>query len=224
MSVTRKFPPLGGCLLGLALALYSAVGFGSSGKQLLSEDAVRAMGEEPGSGPFYQMPKQPHLDNADQNQAKGLAPSPAFYTSVAGSEFRPRRDHGNFFVPTDAALACRPAANNSLAEAQIQFPDGASLEFLRIYAGDSSPQDLNVALIERCQPNLGPSNVLTTILGSVETSGTPGRLTQAIGFPANTTVDNSACTYSLRLQLGDTANACADSNMFLDKARVQWTQ
>jgi hypothetical protein len=206
--------------IALTLSLFSTVGFAASAKQAMSDQAVRDLGEDPSSGEFYQLPHDAALDNADQNQPKGGANT--FYSSIAASEFRPRSSHENFNVPNHAALLCQTDSTNSLAEAQIQFPQGATLQFLRIYANDATDQDLNVALLERCQPLASAGNVTTTVLGSVLTSGTPGRLTQAVALPAATTVDNVLCVYSLRVQLGSTANGCA-TGLFLDKARVQWT-
>jgi hypothetical protein len=206
-------------VIGLTLSMVSAVGFAASAQQVLSEQAVRQLGEDPASGQFYQLPHDASLDNADQNQPNGGAGT--FYSTIAASEFRPRSSNASFNVPNHAALLCQTDSTNSLAEAQIQFSQGATLQFLRIYANDASDQDLNVALLERCQPSASAGNVITTVLGLVQSSGTPGRLTQSIGLPAGTTVDNVLCTYSLRVQLASTTNGCG-SGLFLDKARVQW--
>jgi hypothetical protein len=224
MSLTKKIKTLQRIrphklLFGLTLSMFSAVCVASATKQALSEQAVRDLGEDPASAQFYQLPHVIALDNADQNQPNGGANT--FYSSIAASEFRPRSSNASFNVPNHAALLCQTDSTNSLAEAQIQFSQGATLQFLRIYANDSSDQDLNVALLERCQPIASAGNVTTTVLGSVLTSGTPGRLTQSIGLPAGTTVDNVLCTYSLRVQLASTVNGCA-TGLFLDKARVQW--
>lgn len=208
------------CLLALSLAL-SVDALASGDKVRLSDDEIRALGEDPQGGEFYRLNLDQKSANADQAAPNGGTGT--FYTSIAGSEFRPRSSRASFNVPNHAALSCQIDSTNSLAEAQIQFTQGATLQFLRIYANDATDQDLNVALVERCQPLSAAGNVTATVLASVLTSGTPGRLTQSIGFPAATTVDNNSCIYSLRVQLGSTVNGCA-GDLFLDKARVQWIE
>ena len=208
-------------VIGLAICLALSFDLAASNKTRLSDEEIRALGEDPKGGEFYRLSQDPKSSNADQASPQGG--SGTFYTSIAGSEFRPRSSHVSFNVPNHTALSCQVDSTNSLAEAQIQFSHGATLQFLRIYASDSTDQDLNVALVERCQPVSTAGNVTTTILGTVLTSGTPGRLTQSTGFPAGTTVDNNLCVYSLRVQLGSTVNGCA-GGLFLDKARVQWIE
>ncbi len=207
--------------IGLAICL--AIGFDAiaADKTRLSDEEIRALGEDPKGGEFYRLNLDPKSANADQLTPNGG--SGTFYTSVAASEFRPRGNAARFNVPNHAALLCLVGSLNSVAEAQVQFTQGAKLQFLRIYAADASAQNLNVALMERCQPISSAGNVTTTVLATTTTSGTPGRLTQSQGFPAGTTVDNNLCTYSLRVQLGDSINACV-ADLFLDKARVQWIE
>ena len=210
------------CVIGLAICL--ALGFeagAADSRQRLSDEEIRVLGEDPQGAEFYRLILDPNSANADQTAPNGGTGT--FYTAVAASEFRPRSSHVFFNVPNHAALFCQGNSTNSLAEAQLQFSQGATLQFLRIYASDSSDQDLTVALVERCQPATTAGNVTTTVLGSVVTANTPGRLTQSIGFPAATTVDNNLCVYSLRVQLGSTQNSCG-VDLFLDKARVQWIQ
>lgn len=203
--------------IGLALGLDAI----AADAQRLSNDEIRAFGEDPKGGEFYRLKLDQKSANADQVAPNGGVGTS--YTSIAASEFRPRSNRASFNVPNHAALSCQIDSTNSLAEAQLQLPQGATLQFLRIYGNDSTDQDLNVALVERCQPVATAGNVTSTVLASVLTSGTPGRLTQSISFPAATTIDNDLCVYSLRLQLGSTVNGCA-GGLFLDKARVQWIQ
>lgn len=201
----------------LVLCLVSFGAPASDTKQRLSAQEILALGENP-DGEFYRWPHDPALDNRDQSQPNGGTGT--FYTAIAGSEFRPRNANAFFNVPNAAALICLSNSTNSLAEAQIQFSQGATLQFLRIYGTDGSDQDMNVALLERCQP-AGAGNVTTTVLGSVLTSGAGGRYTQSVALPAAVSVDNLLCTYSLRVQLASTVNGCVPG-LSLDKARVQW--
>ncbi len=207
--------------IGLAICL--AIGFDAiaADKMRLSDEEIRALGEDPKGGEFYRLNLDPKSANADQLTPNGG--SGTFYTSVAASEFRPRGNAAGFNVPNHAALLCQVGSLNSVAEAQVQFTNGAKLQFVRIYANDSGAQNLSVNLVERCQPISSAGTVTTTVLATTTTSGTPGRLTQSQGFPAGTTVDNNLCIYSLRVQLGDSINACA-ADLFLDKARVQWIE
>ena len=209
-------------ILALCLAL-SVDALAAGDKVRLSDDEIRALGEDPQGGEFYRLNLDQNSVNADQSAPNGGAG--VLYTSIAGIEFRPISDHGRFFLSAHAALSCRANGTNSRAEAQLQFTHGATLQFLRIYGTDLSGDNLNVALVERCQPAVTAGNVTNTVLASVLTSGAPGQLTQSIAVPAATTVDNNLCIYSLRVQLADTANGCAfDAGLALDKARVQWIE
>lgn len=214
----QKTPGFIGLAICIAISFHATA---AGARQRLSDAEIRALGEDPQTGEFYQLSLDPTSANADQVVPNGGTGT--FYTSIAGSEFRPRSNHVLFNVPFHAAISCNVGGTNSLAEAQVQFSHGATLQFMRIYANDSTDEDLNVALVERCQSTASAGNVTTTVLASVLTSGTPGRLTQSMGFPAATTVDNNSCIYSLRVQLANTANGCAGS-LFLDKARVQWIE
>ncbi len=212
----------------VASAMSIALGLCLSGTMLakelrvpMSDAEVRALGEDPDSGAFFKLQHEPLLDNGDQLKAKGGAAT--FYTSIAASEFRPRSSALKFIVPIHTTLICQLDSNTSLAEAQIQLPNAAQLQFVRIYASDANENDLNVALVERCQPIAAAGNVSTTVLGSVLTSGTPGRLTQSVGIPGAVNVDNVLCAYSLRVQLNSIVNGCAP-DLSLDKVRVQWIQ
>lgn len=207
-------------MLALCLAL-SLDALATGDKVRLSNDEIRALGEDPQSGEFFRLSLDQDSVNADQSAPSGGAG--VLYTSIAASEFRPRSNRELFNVPNHASLICQIGGTNSLAEAQLQLPQDATLQFLRIYANDSGVENLNVALVERCQPNTAAGNVTTTVLASVLTSGTPGQLTQSISFPAATTINNTLCIYSMRVQFANTANGCA-ANLLLDKARVQWIE
>lgn len=208
--------------LGVAIGFcLSAAALASTERVPMSDAEVLALGEDPASGTFLRIPHEPLLDNADQ-----VAPGQVLatrYTSIAGSEFRPRSSASKFVVVQHARLFCQTDSTNSLAEAQVFLPDGAQFQFVRIYAEDANENDMNVALIERCQPSAGAGNVVSTVLGTVLTSGAPGRLTQSIGIPGPVTVDNVQCSYSLRLQLSSVVNGCAPA-LSLDKVRVQWIE
>ena len=208
----------------LVLAILFGLGADASAadkRQRPSAEEVRTLGEDPEGGEFYRLNLDPRSANADQLTPNGG--SGTFYTSIAASEFRPRSSHVSFNVPNNTSLTCQVDSTNSLAEAQLQLTHGATLQFMRIYGNDSSDQDLNVALLERCQPTASAGNVITTVLASTLTSGAGGLLTQSIGFPPPTTIDNNLCVYSLRVQLGSTVNGCG-GGLLLDKVRVQWIQ
>ena len=212
----------------LRAVVFSAIAFSTSGISMaegtrvpMSDAEVLAFGEDPKSGDFFRMIGDPLLDNADQIQPKAI--NATRYTTIAGIEFRPRSDAANFYNPAHAGLYCQPSSSNSIAEAQLQLPQSAQFQFVRIYGVDNNENDMNVALVERCQPIAAAGNVTTTVLGTVLTSGTPGRLTQSISIPNAVEVDNVLCSYSLRAQLNSVVNGCAPG-IELDKVRVQWLE
>jgi hypothetical protein len=213
---------LAAAALGIALTLGQLDAAAAGQARIPMSDAeVRAMGEDPASGDFFRLPHDPALDNADRAQPKQILATR--YTSIAGSEFRPRSSAAKFIVPTHARLLCQVDSTNSVAEAQLFLPDGAEFQFVRIYAEDANENDLNVALVERCQPTAAGGNVTSTVLGSVITSGTPGRVTLSTSIAGAATVDNLQCSYALRAQLNSVVTGCAPA-LSLDKVRVQWIE
>jgi len=184
----------------------------------MSAQEVLAMGIDPSEGAFFKLPAQPGLLDSDALLAKGGGTN---YTSIAGIAFRPKADAPNFGSPNFGALRCQPNSITPFAEAQVQLPQGATIQVMRIWGNDATDVDLNVALIERCQPLNTPANVTTTVLTSIVSSGAPGNFTSSAFLPANTTVDNNLCLYAMRVQLNSIASGCGGA-LQLEKARLQW--
>lgn len=206
-------------LSAAAIACGAAHAQGLSVRIPMSAQEVLAMGNDPSEGAFFKLPVQPGLLDSDAQQAKGGGTTN--YTSIAGIAFRPKADAAKFASPNFSSLLCQVNSITPFAEAQVQLPQGATIQVMRIWGIDASEIDFNVALIERCQPLNTPANVTTTVLTSIVSSGFPGNFTSSAFLPANTTVDNNQCLYAMRVQLNSVASGCAAS-LLLEKARLQW--
>lgn len=117
------------------------------------------------------------------------------------------------------------SGGENFADAQVDFPNGATLQFLRSWFIDTNAganQDLEVFLFEDCQPTLGAGVPVFTTLGSVISSGSPGEGSVAIAFPANTVANTRDCVYTLRARFGPSLGGPGNNTLQLYKARVQW--
>jgi len=205
-------------MLFLCITSICAQAYAESARIPLSAPEIQALGGDIKHGTYYRLADQPALNDSDALMPKGGSTK---FSSIAGMEFRPIVDGANFFSTNHAALGCFVNSISPLAEAQVQLPQGATLQVLRIWGSDGNENDLNVKLIERCQPITTPGNVTTTVLTTVASANSPGRFTTSAFLPANTTVDNTLCTYAVRVQLNSVLNGCAP-NLALDKVRLQW--
>ena len=204
-------------LLGSTVGAHALASDASVAKRELDNQLVH---HQPDNRALLEVGEKPALNEPDVPVQKG--PNSSQYITIVGSEFRPTSSAPDFFVPSHASLACRQTSTNSLAEAQLQLPDGATIQALRVYGVDSTEQDMSVGIVERCQPVASAGNVVPKRLATVTSSQTPHRFTQGTIVAGAPTVDNLQCSYTLRLQLSSVVGGCALGTMQLDKVRVQW--
>ncbi len=122
---------------------------------------------------------------------------------------------------------CQIGSGNAFADIAVNLPSGAVLSNMRIWGYDLSvSNDLTVSLIERCTPNTQSGGVFTSVVKDLTSSGNAGNFTQIGLIVSNNTIDNDACTYTLRTRYstpGET-NFCAGSNLRLQKIRFTYSQ
>src|SRR5690349_23125287 len=97
----RPLPRTSTRWLCLALAALAGQASADALRVPMSDAEIRAFGEDPASGEFYRLPHDPSLDDAD---AHVKAITATRYTSIAGTEFRPRSDAASFNAHNHATL------------------------------------------------------------------------------------------------------------------------
>lgn len=121
---------------------------------------------------------------------------------------------------------CEIGSTNAFADIALNLPSGAVLSSMRIWGfDDNASNNLTTSLIERCTPNNQAGNVITTVISERTSTGIGGNFSQVIPVATNNTIDNDACSYTLRTRYstpGET-NPCAGSNLRLQKVRLTYT-
>lgn len=166
-----------------------------------------------------------------ETSAPGPEESPKYYGSSSGFStagarlFLGRRSVFAYdcSICSEDIFNTNPATEN-FAEAQIDVPNGAILEVLRVWWQDTNAtHDMAFFLFETCLPfaSSGP-NVQTTLV-SINSTGSAGDGTTAFGLPAGTIVNSDECTYRVRARFGNgSLVGPGDSTLRLYKARLQW--
>jgi hypothetical protein len=166
-------------------------------------------------------------------QAAGATPEegPKYYGSSSGfsaagaREFQGRRSAFAYdcAICSEDIFNTNPTAEN-FAEAQVEIPNGAILEILRVWWQDTNAtQDISFFLFETCVPFAGPGPNAQTTLASVSSSGSAGDGSTALALPAGTTANSDECTYRVRARFGNgSLTGPGDATLRLYKARVQW--
>lgn len=165
-------------------------------------------------------PKAPTLDVVEHDPGTlGVLPNIG-WVSVLGYEFRGRRTPYEYGTnATNAAHWC--AAGDRFADARIDIPHNATIEFFRMWGLDSSVgHDVAAFLFESCLPNLTAGPPVITNLHQIASSGAPGPFTVS-SFPNVGPTNLERCTYFVRVRFGE---GCAgNSQTTVRKVRVQYS-
>jgi S-layer homology domain len=120
-----------------------------------------------------------------------------------------------------AGTSCHGDAQaECLGYAQILAPEGASLESVRIWFYDSSPDsDIHYAVMRNCEPPGGPGDETVISQGDLPASAGDSYFEGAL---AEDIVNNTDCGYSIRLRLTDPGDAPAGFAIRVRKVAVGW--
>jgi hypothetical protein len=188
----------------LLFAEFSLVG-GLLLAQAPPEERIRAKRTETwGTSTGYTMIMNYRFQSANPNVT-----NPSYYYALVNGASQGSRCDG------------APAAE-CLGYAQIQAPEGATLDGLDLWTYDNSDEaDLHYALIENCELPNGPVN---TILDSGDLPGASGDFHFAKGYDPPFPLNNAQCGYTLRLKLTDGGVPPQGPLIRIRKARVSWTR
>ncbi|OGP75872.1 MAG: hypothetical protein A2V86_05710 [Deltaproteobacteria bacterium RBG_16_49_23] len=115
----------------------------------------------------------------------------------------------------------RDGAEN-FADAPLDLPDGASLDFIRHWMNDvDAVNDMALFVFEVCLPSFGPGPTTLTTIGSLDpaTTGATGNQSAVITFIPSITINNRDCTYIVRVRFDATG-----PTQTLQKVRAEWTR
>lgn len=164
-------------------------------------------------------PRVPAPDVVEQDPGTlGVLPNTG-WVSVLGYEFRGRSTPYEYGTnATNAAHWCE--AGDRFADARIDIPHNATIQFFRMWGLDSSV-DHNVAafLFESCLPNLNAGAPVNTNLQEIGSSGATGPFTIS-SSPFVGPTDLERCTYFVRVRFG--AGCAGEAQTTVRKIRVQY--
>ena len=155
-----------------------------------------------------------------------FGPSSSGFSPVFARAFRGRSSTFGYNTATgqDDIFNTNPGTDN-FADAQFDtVPDGARLEFFRVWFSDTSPgHNLTIFLIESCLPLFDAGAPTTTTLGTLASGGSAGdsSLTVSLGVTAST----KNCVYYARARFGNASlSGPGDETLTLYRARLQWVR
>lgn len=152
---------------------------------------------------------------------KGILTGNQYQTRV-GLAFEGRTSDFEFVGNPPPSMACKAGNTEVFADATLDLPDGASIEFVDVFGLDASTtDDLTMYLFSVCQNTFDGAQPFPTNLGDVSTSGNPGDTTVTLVVSPNVVVDRFSCRYFVRAKFATTA-PCVGASLYLDKARIQY--
>lgn len=207
-------------ILTVALALCIYTGSVSAEKAVLrvplTPTEALNLGLDPGhDGALFRV-----VQNTEGGVSKGLTQS----YSISAREQR-GASNGVLLRDTADGRWCETTSSNAFADIAVNLPSAAVLTSMRIWGLDqSNTDDLTVSLIERCTPNNQAGSVFTSVISERTSSGSAGNFSLVTGIAANNTIDNDACSYTLRTRYSTPLGQdfCAGSLLRLQKIRFSY--
>ena len=160
------------------------------------------------------------VQNTEGGVSKGLTQS----YSISAREQR-GASNGVLLRDTADGRWCETSSTNAFADIAVNLPSASVLTSMRIWGLDqSNTDDLTVSLIERCTPNNQAGGVFTSVITERTSSGSAGNFSLVTGIAANNTIDNDACSYTLRTRYSTPLGQdfCAGSLLRLQKIRFSY--
>lgn len=144
------------------------------------------------------------------------------WVNVLGLELRGRTGPFQFQTGDNTGALWCTGGNERFADARLDLPHGAEIQFFRMWGFDNSvDHDLTAFLRQTCLPDLGAGAPVNTNLAQLDSSGTPGTFTETISLSLDPPVtDTRRCNYYVRVRF---ATNCADGGQLtMRKLRVQY--
>lgn len=163
------------------------------------------------------------VDRVDENgnTVRGGSSSVG-WVNVLGFELRGRTGPFQFQTGDNTGALWCTGGNERFADARLDLPHDAEIEFFRMWGFDNSADhDLTAFLRQSCLPDLGAGSPVNTNLAEISSSGSPGTFTETFNLSVDPPItDTRSCNYYVRVRF---APDCADSGQLtMRKLRVQY--
>lgn len=166
-----------------------------------------------------------------RNTAFGTVSQELLAKEIAGTTqsvtFSAREQRGAsndvFLNETADGRWCELGSGNAFGDIALNLQSDALITSIRIWGYDESDSNnMTVSLIERCTPNNTSGSVITSVIAEITPPANSGNFTQVTAIGANNTVDNDACSYTLRTRYSTPGNInfCAGNTLRLQKVRL----
>jgi S-layer homology domain len=176
-------------------------------------------GSEFGAGP-RSITRSP-LDKP-KDLAKDFGNATRFYTGLDSWAMVPYSSGAAFSrSSTTGGLFCQTTGTDNRFVGQFHMPHGVTMDLVRFWYNDNTPEDMTMTLQESCLPDFAEGLPTNTDLASFTSTGTPSFESDTVSF-ADRRADNTSCTYRVLVQLGTASGVCASTSLWFYKARVQW--
>lgn len=203
----------------ITLLLAASLSAGDPGTLIpLTPTEAAALGLDAADGMMYRnIAVYPGVESAPAKNVNGT-------TQSLTLSAREQRGGGSdaFLNETADGRWCESGSTNAFGDIVLQLPHGNLVTSMRIWGLDASANNLTVSLIERCTPNNTSGSVFTSVISEITSTGNSGNFSLVTAIGANNTIDNDACSYTLRTRYstpGD-ASICAGSPLRLQKIRM----
>ena len=216
-SVLNRLPRQATFVLLMALA---ATSFANAEKAALRVPLTPTEAVNLGLDPAHDGTLFRVIHNSDGPVSKGATLS----YSVSAREQRGVNNEV-FLQDTNDGRWCDLGSSGFFADIALNLPSASVLTSMRIWGFDQSSSDLTVSLIERCTPNNQAGSVFTSVISERTSIGNAGNFSQVIPIASNNTIDNDACTYTLRTRYSTPGDGlfCAGSSLRLQKIRFSYS-
>jgi|GEM_PF-1360586 len=163
------------------------------------------------------------IQNSDGPISSSISKGQTLNYSVSAKEQRGVNSEV-FLQDTADGRWCAVGSTGFFADIALNLPSASALTSMRIWGFDVSSSDLTVSLIERCTPNNQAGGVITSVIVGLTSAGNAGNFSQIIPIVANNTIDNDACTYTLRTRFSTPGDGfvCAGTSLRLQKIRFSY--
>jgi hypothetical protein len=177
------------------------------------------MGFEPEETVYKLINKNPENQNADKqyNEIKGIfSPKRVGYLGV---ESQGRTSNFQYSTASGFGDIYRSSGTDAFTDILLQLDNASDFNFVRIWGYDSNLlEDMTFFLFRMCLPTFSGGAVISTQLGTVDSSTSAGNFSVLINIAADAiTVNNATCTYTLRTRF-DALN----STLRLYKVRAEF--
>ncbi len=209
-------------LVALALAAYTGCvsAENTTSRVPLTPTEALNLGLDPGhDGLLFRV-----IQNSDDPINKSVSKGATLSYSISAREQR-GASNDVFLQDTADGRWCEVGSGNAFADIAVNLPSAAVITSMRIWGYDQSVNDdLTISLIERCTPNNQSGSVFTSVISQRTSTGSAGNFSQVTAIASNNTIDNDACTYTLRTRYSTPgeANFCAGSILRLQKIRFSY--